>query len=144
MRPGSLKTPPAVRDAIGAGLAENSHYAQRSSCLTLAEEHVPHAQHRGPRQRPREGAHEPLGHVQDGLQLVLLEVTVSRGRDAAQQRVEDLAVQLDGLLQGATGGAKSDLSDNSCLPPLLYTKIMTFHFCEIHRLEILFLLPQCW
>lgn len=66
--------------------------------LTLTEEHVPDAQHRGPRQRPGEGTHEPLGHVQDGLQAVLLEVAVGRGRHLMQQGVQDLPVQLDGLL----------------------------------------------
>lgn len=73
---------------------------------------------------------------------------MGRGRDAAQQRVEDLAVQLDGLLQGATAGAKTELSDSYCLLLLLYTEIMmqmidfTFHFCEIHRQEVL-LLSHC-
>lgn len=72
---------------------------------TVTEEHVPDAQHRGPRQRPGEGTHEPLGHVQDGLQVVLLEVAVGGGRHLVQQGIQDLPVQLDGLLwrrQGRT------------------------------------------
>lgn len=71
-----------------------------SSCkrLTLTKEHVPDTQHRGPRQSPREGAHEPLGHVHDGLQVVLLEVAVGHGGHLLQQGIQDLAVQLDGLL----------------------------------------------
>lgn len=54
---------------------------------------------------------------------MLLEMTVGRGGDTAQQRVKDLTVQLDGLLQGATGGAKSDLSDNDCRPLYMIKKM---------------------
>lgn len=65
---------------------------------TFTEEHVPDAQHAGPRQRAREDAHEPLGHVENGVDLELLEVTVGHGTRASQQREEDLAVQLDRFL----------------------------------------------
>ena len=39
--------------------------------LTLAEEHVPYAQHRRPGQRATEYAHEPLDHVQRRVHLLL-------------------------------------------------------------------------
>lgn len=67
---------------------------------TFAEEHVPDAQHRAPGQRAREGAHEPLRHVEDGVDLLLAQVLVGHGRDLVQQREEDLPVQLNGLLWG--------------------------------------------
>ena len=75
-----------------------------SGPLTLAEEHVPDAQHGGPGQRAREGAHEPLRHVEDGLDLVLLQVSVGHGRHALQQGELDLPVQLDGLLETGKQG----------------------------------------
>lgn len=73
--------------------------------LTLTEEHVPDTQHRGPGQSPREGTHEPLGHVHDGLQVVLLEVAVGHGGHLMQQSIQDLPVQLNGLLWRRQVGA---------------------------------------
>lgn len=98
------------RDVISASVAsEEKLLLIQFLCflqdLTLTKKHVPDAQHRRPRQSPREGAHEPLGHVQDGLQLVLLQVAVSHRRDAAQQSVQDLPVQLDRLLWSWQGTA---------------------------------------
>ena len=66
--------------------------------LTLAEEHVPDAQHTGPGQRAGEDAHEPLCHVEDGVDLELLQVAICHGTHAPQQGEEDLPVQLDGFL----------------------------------------------
>ena len=63
----------------------------------LAEEHVPDAQHRGPGQRPREDAEEPLGHVEDWLHPLALEVPVDPGGDPLQQPEQNIPVKLDGL-----------------------------------------------
>lgn len=67
---------------------------------TFTEEHVPHSQHAGPRQRAREDAHEPLGHVENRVDLELLQVAVGHGTRASQQREKDLTVQLDRFLPG--------------------------------------------
>ena len=64
---------------------------------SLAEEHVPDAEDRGPGQGPREDAEEPLGHVEDGLHPLALEVSVYPGGHPLQQPKEDVAVKLDGL-----------------------------------------------
>ena len=63
----------------------------------LAEEHVPDAEDRGPGQGPGEDAEEPLGHVEDRLHPLALEVPVHPGRHPLQQPKEDVSVKLDGL-----------------------------------------------
>lgn len=42
--------------------------------VTVTEEHVPDTQHRSPGQRPGEGTHKPLSHVEDGVDLVFLQM----------------------------------------------------------------------
>ena len=102
---------PAVGAALGSLFAEapvswaGGRAAAPGPPGTFAEEHVPDAQHGAPGQGAREGAHEPLGHVEQRVDLLLAEVLVGHGRHLLQQREEDLPVQLDGLLggQGTTG-----------------------------------------
>jgi hypothetical protein len=65
---------------------------------TFTEKHVPDTQHGAPGQGAGEGAHEPLGHVQQGVDLLPTEVLVSHGGYLLQQREQDLPVQLDCLL----------------------------------------------
>lgn len=48
--------------------------AALEAIVTVTEEHVPDAQHRGPGQRPGEGTHKPFGHVEDGVNLVFLQM----------------------------------------------------------------------
>ena len=72
----------------------------------LAEEHVPDAEDGGPGQRPREDAEEPLGHVEDWLHALGLEVAVDPGGDPLQQPEQDVPVKLDGLHAG-TGKLKN-------------------------------------
>lgn len=84
--------------------------------LTLTEEHVPDAQHGDPGQGSGEGTHEPLRHVQDGVQLVLLQVAVSQRRHPLQQSKQDLSIQLDRLLQEHPG---TTVRKESRLLPLL-------------------------
>lgn len=66
---------------------------------TFTEEHVPHTQYAGPRQGAREDAHEPLSHVENRVDLELLEMTVRHRTRTPQQGEEDLPVQLDRLLK---------------------------------------------
>ena len=64
---------------------------------SLAQEHVPDTEDRGPGQGPREDAEEPLCHVEDRLHPLALEVPVHPGRHPLQQPKEDVSVKLDGL-----------------------------------------------
>lgn len=68
-------------------------------CLTFTEEHVPDTEDTGPRQRAGEDAHEPLGHVEDGVNLKLLQMAVSHGAHSSQQGEENLSVKLDCFLE---------------------------------------------
>ena len=63
----------------------------------LAEEHVPDAEDRGPGQGPGEDAEEPLGHVEDRLDTLRLDMLVDAGVNLPQQAKQDVTVQLDGL-----------------------------------------------
>jgi len=65
---------------------------------TITEEHVPDPQHGGPGQGPGEGTHEPLRHVEDGVDLVLLQVAVGEGAHPAQEGKQNLPVQLYSFL----------------------------------------------
>ena len=67
----------------------------------LAEEHVPDAEDRGPGQGPGEDAEEPLGHVEDGLHPLALEVPVHPGRHPLQQPKQNVSVKLNCLHSGA-------------------------------------------
>ena len=78
----------------------------------LAEEHVPDAEDRGPGQRPREDAEEPLGHVEDRLHALGLEVPVDPGGDPLQKPEQDVPVKLDGLHAG-TGNLMFKESSNN-------------------------------
>lgn len=69
--------------------------------LTFTEEHVPDTQHGGPGQGAGEGTHEPLCHVEDGVDLVLLQVLVGHCGDPAEEGKQDLPIQLNRLLQGS-------------------------------------------
>lgn len=42
--------------------------------VTVTEEHVPDTQHGGPWQRSREGTHKPFSHIEDGVNLVFLQM----------------------------------------------------------------------
>ena len=42
--------------------------------VTITEEHVPNTQHGSPRQRSGEGTHKPFSHVEDGVDLVFLQM----------------------------------------------------------------------
>lgn len=85
--------PPPIPQARGRGAV----------ALTVAEEHVPNPQDRGPGQGPGEGAHEPFGHVEDGLHLVFLQMAVGYGGDAPQQSKQDLSIELDRFLRRVRG-----------------------------------------
>lgn len=72
---------------------------QSTKSLTFTEKHVPNPQHWGPGQSSGESTHEPLSHVQDGLQLMLLEVTVGHRRYFPQQSIQDLSIHLNRFLK---------------------------------------------
>lgn len=71
--------------------------------VTITEEHVPDPQYWGPGQRPGKGTHKPLSHVEDGVDLVFLQVAVGYGGDATQQSKQDLSIQLYSFLKNDTG-----------------------------------------
>lgn len=76
--------------------------------VTITEEHVPHAQNWCPRQGSGEGTHEPLGHVEDGVNLVFLQMSESKRGNATQQSKQNLAVQLNRFLKETQKEKHSD------------------------------------
>ena len=92
-------------DALGVGRALERRREQVEAdpvehLDALAEEHVPDAQHRAPRQRARIDAHEPLGHVEYGIDGLLTHELVGGGVLALEQVEERLAVDLHLLEAG--------------------------------------------
>lgn len=66
---------------------------------TFTEEHIPHTQYTGPWQGAGEDAHEPLSHVENRVDLELLEMTVRHRTRTSQQGEEDLTIQLNRFLK---------------------------------------------
>lgn len=72
--------------------ALKAHPESEMASLTLAKEHVPHAQDGGPGQRSGEGTHEPFSHVEDGVDFILLQVPVCHGTRALEKCEQDLTI----------------------------------------------------
>lgn len=71
--------------------------------VTITEEHVPDSQNWSPGQGPGKGTHKPLGHVEDWVDLVFLQMAVGYGGDATQQSKQDLSIELYSFLKSDTG-----------------------------------------
>ena len=67
----SMPTPSLTQQFVHWCTRAIREIKQQVRC-TLAEEHIPHSEHRWPRQRSTVYAHKPLGHVQDWLDLLSL------------------------------------------------------------------------
>lgn len=83
----------------GGGFYRQNPVPLQQASVTVTEEHVPDAQHGGPGQRPGEGTHKPLSHVEDGVDLVFLQMAEGQWGDASQHGEQDLSIQLYGFLK---------------------------------------------
>lgn len=120
--PQFLRPPHHIQGSQGPGVPPGSTPLSGSHCgnprpcrglsgcrSTFTEEHVPNTQHGRPGQGAGEDAHEPLGHVEHGVDALPPQVPVRQWGGPAQQRKKDLSVQLNGLLRvgeamrGSTG-----------------------------------------